>query len=87
MATWTSEDIAAVRAAIVALASGARVASVSFAGPPARTVSYATAPVTAAPPPLHRCVNHRRRAVVVQPIRLQACHVGTLYPQERAPPL
>ena len=41
MATWTSEDIAAVRAAIVALGTGSRVASVSFAGPPARTVSYA----------------------------------------------
>lgn len=40
---WTSEDISAVRAAIVALAAGSRVASVSFAGPPSRTVSYAAA--------------------------------------------
>lgn len=37
---WTSEEVAQVRAAILKLATGAAVASVSYAGPPARTVSY-----------------------------------------------
>jgi hypothetical protein len=37
---WTQADADAVRAAIVKLASGSRVAQVSYAGPPARSVSY-----------------------------------------------
>lgn len=40
MATWTAEDVAKLRAAIVALASGEAVQSVSFDGPPSRTVTY-----------------------------------------------
>lgn len=39
---WTSQDIEAVRAAVLALASGARTASVSYGSPP-RTVSYVPA--------------------------------------------
>lgn len=37
---WTQDEIDQVRAAIVALATGARVVSVSYAGPPARSVTY-----------------------------------------------
>ena len=40
MAAYTQSDADAVRAAILALATGQRVASVSYAGPPARTVQY-----------------------------------------------
>ncbi len=40
---WTQQDVDQVRAAVVALASGSRVASVSYAGPPARSVSYGAA--------------------------------------------
>lgn len=43
MAAWTAEEIASVRAAIVALASGQRAASISYAGPPARSVTYVPA--------------------------------------------
>lgn len=38
--TWTAEDVAALRAAVIKLATGQRVVSVSYAGPPARTQSY-----------------------------------------------
>lgn len=41
MATWLQADIDAVRAAVPALATGARVVTVSYAGPPARSVQYA----------------------------------------------
>lgn len=37
---WAQEDVDAVKAAIIALVSGKRAVSVSFTGPPARTVSY-----------------------------------------------
>lgn len=40
---WTQTDADAVRAAIVALASGTRAVTVSYAGPPARSVTYGTA--------------------------------------------
>lgn len=40
---WTQQEVDQVRAAVMALATGARVVSVSFTGPPARTVSYAPA--------------------------------------------
>lgn len=40
---WTQADVDAIRAAVVALASGQRVVSVSYAGPPARSVSYGIA--------------------------------------------
>lgn len=40
---WTQEDADAVRAAVRALATGTRVVSVSYAGPPARSVSYGIA--------------------------------------------
>jgi hypothetical protein len=43
MAAWTQAELDQVRAAVVALAAGKRAASVSFAGPPARTVSYVAA--------------------------------------------
>lgn len=39
---WTQEEIAQVRAAVLALATGTRAVSVSYAGPPARSVSYGT---------------------------------------------
>lgn len=37
---WTQTDADAVRAAIVALATGARVVNVTYAGPPSRSVTY-----------------------------------------------
>lgn len=40
---WTQQDADAVRAAVIALASGTRVYMVSYAGPPARSVQYAAA--------------------------------------------
>lgn len=40
---WTTEDVAQLRAAVLALAGGTRVVSVSYAGPPSRTVSYGAA--------------------------------------------
>lgn len=40
MATWTEADITKLRAAIVAIASGEGVQQVSYAGPPARTITY-----------------------------------------------
>lgn len=39
---WTKNELDQVRAAVMALATGARAVSVSYAGPPARTVSYGT---------------------------------------------
>jgi hypothetical protein len=40
---WSQAEIDQVRAAVLALATGARVASVSYAGPPARSVTYQAA--------------------------------------------
>lgn len=40
---WTQAELDQVRAAIMALIRGERVASVSYAGPPARSVSYQAA--------------------------------------------
>lgn len=37
---WTEAERDQVRAAILALITGQRVASVSYSGPPARSVSY-----------------------------------------------
>ncbi|WP_084668114.1 gpW family head-tail joining protein [Myxococcus stipitatus] len=37
---WTADDIAKLRAAIVALASGSAVQSVTYNGPPSRSVTY-----------------------------------------------
>jgi hypothetical protein len=37
---WTQADAEKVREAIVALASGTRVVTISYAGPPARSVAY-----------------------------------------------
>lgn len=37
---WTAEDATAVADAVRKLATGARVVTVSFAGPPARSVTY-----------------------------------------------
>lgn len=37
---WTQSDIDALKAAILALATGTRVQEVSYSGPPARTVTY-----------------------------------------------
>lgn len=37
---WTQSEVDQVRAAIVALATGTRVITVSYAGPPARSVTY-----------------------------------------------
>lgn len=41
--SWTTEEITSVKAAIIALATGKAVASVSYAGPPAQTISYQAA--------------------------------------------
>lgn len=40
---WTQQDVDQVRAAVVALAAGTRVVTVSYAGPPARSVTYGAA--------------------------------------------
>jgi hypothetical protein len=40
---WTQQDLDQVRTAVVALASGTRVVTVSYAGPPARSVTYGAA--------------------------------------------
>lgn len=40
---WTADEVAQVRAAVLALATGARVVTVNYAGPPARSVTYQTA--------------------------------------------
>lgn len=40
---WTQEEADQVRAAIKALATGTRVVTVNYAGPPARSVTYGSA--------------------------------------------
>ncbi len=40
---WTQSEVDQVRAAVVALATGSRKASVSYSGPPSRPVSYVPA--------------------------------------------
>lgn len=40
---WTQAEADQVRAAILELATGTRVVTVSYAGPPARSVQYAAA--------------------------------------------
>jgi hypothetical protein len=40
MATWTDADIALLRAAILAVATGTKVLTVRYSGPPAREVTY-----------------------------------------------
>jgi hypothetical protein len=40
---WTADEIAQVRAAVLALATGTRVVTVNYAGPPARSVTYQAA--------------------------------------------
>ncbi len=40
---WTQADVDQVRAAVIALATGTRVVTVSYAGPPARSVTYGIA--------------------------------------------
>lgn len=40
---WTQSELDQVRAAVVALAAGTRVVTVSYAGPPARSVTYGAA--------------------------------------------
>jgi hypothetical protein len=42
---WTQADADQVRAAIVALASGKRIVTVEYAGPPQRSVTYASAQI------------------------------------------
>lgn len=43
---WTQEEADQVRAAIKALATGTRVVTVNYAGPPARSVTYGAANLT-----------------------------------------
>lgn len=43
MASWTQEEYEQVAAAVVALATGTRVVTISYAGPPARSVQYGQA--------------------------------------------
>jgi hypothetical protein len=38
---WSQSDLDAVRAAVLALATGTRTVSISFTGPPARSESFA----------------------------------------------
>lgn len=40
---WTQAEADQVRAAIIALAAGTRAVTVSYAGPPARSVTYGAA--------------------------------------------
>lgn len=40
---WTQAELDSVKAAVLALASGTRVVTVSYAGPPARSVTYGAA--------------------------------------------
>lgn len=40
---WTQADVDKLKAAVLALASGEAVQTVSYAGPPARTVTYQSA--------------------------------------------
>jgi hypothetical protein len=42
---WTAAEVAQVRAAVLALVTGTRVVSISYAGPPARSVSYQIADI------------------------------------------
>ena len=44
---WTEADIEALKAAVLAIASGTRVVQVSYAGPPARSVTYQAADLAA----------------------------------------
>jgi hypothetical protein len=44
---WLQADADSLRSAIISLATGARVATVSYAGPPARSVTYAAADLPA----------------------------------------
>jgi hypothetical protein len=44
---WTQTEVDQVRAAILALATGTRVVTVSYAGPPARAVTYGAADLAA----------------------------------------
>ena len=44
---WTQADADQVRAAVVALAAGKRVASVTYAGPPERSITYGQADLAA----------------------------------------
>lgn len=37
---WSQSDLDQVRAAVLALATGSRVVTISYAGPPARSVTY-----------------------------------------------
>jgi hypothetical protein len=37
---WTQADVDKLKAAIIALASGEKVQTVSYGGPPARTMTY-----------------------------------------------
>lgn len=43
MATWTTEERDQLKAAVLALATGARVVTVNYSGPPARSVTYGAA--------------------------------------------
>jgi hypothetical protein len=40
---WTQADLTAVKAGVMALAGGARVVTVTYAGPPERSVTYGQA--------------------------------------------
>lgn len=40
--TWTQADVDKLRAAVLALASGEAAQTVTYAGPPARTIVYQT---------------------------------------------
>lgn len=43
MGLWTVEDRDRIKAAVLELATGARVVTVNYSGPPSRSVTYHTA--------------------------------------------
>lgn len=60
---WTQTELEQVRAAVLALAKGERVVSVSYAGPPARSVSYGIADLGQ----LRQLLSEMERAVSAAP--------------------
>lgn len=44
---WTQQEVDQVRAAILALATGQRAVTVTYAGPPSRSVTYHTTDLAA----------------------------------------
>ncbi|HET9063666.1 MAG TPA: gpW family head-tail joining protein [Candidatus Binatia bacterium] len=69
---WTQAEADQIRAAVLALATGTRVASVSYAGPPARTVSYQAADL----PTLRALLAEMEQSLRTSTYRLAATRKG-----------